>query len=155
MDAEVTRGSDRNMAKSSLVTVKPVVNAVRILRFLSQAGAPARSVDIPRKLDINASTCFNILRTLVAEDMVEVSPISKRYSAGFGLARLVEQFVTQGQQVQRAQPLLESFAADSRVTVTLWRRMGSDRSVIVSSATCPADVSINTSDGQRVPIDRK
>lgn len=152
MDAEVTRDSDRKMVKSSLVTVKPVVNAVRILRFLSQAGAPARSVDIARKLDINPSTCFNILRTLVAEDMVEFNTMSKRYSAGFGLARLVEQFVTQGQRVQRAKPLLENFAADSKVTVTLWRRMGSDRSVIVSSATCPTDVSINMSEGQRVPI---
>ncbi|MBQ0741845.1 MULTISPECIES: IclR family transcriptional regulator [Halopseudomonas] len=152
MDAEVNI-SDRSAAKSSsLVTVKPVVNAVRILRFLSQAAAPERSVDIARKLDINPSTCFNILRTLVAEDMVDFSPMSKRYSAGLGLARLVEQFVTQGQKVQLAKPLLEKFAARSKVTVTLWRRIGNDRIVIVSSAACPTDVRIDMSEGQRLPI---
>ncbi|WP_150304400.1 IclR family transcriptional regulator [Pseudomonas saliphila] len=151
MDAEVNT-NDKNAAKSSLVTVKPVVNAVRILRFLSQAAAPERSVDIARKLDINPSTCFNILRTLVAEDMVDFSPMSKRYSAGLGLARLVEQFVTQGQKVQLTKPLLESFAARSKVTVTLWRRMGNDRIVIVSSAACPTDVRIDMSEGQRLPI---
>ncbi|HDZ57803.1 MAG TPA: IclR family transcriptional regulator [Pseudomonas xinjiangensis] len=151
MDAEVNI-NDKNVAKSSLVTVKPVVNAVRILRFLSQAAAPERSVDIARKLDINPSTCFNILRTLVAEDMVDFSPMSKRYSAGLGLARLVEQFVTQGQKVQLTKPLLESFAARSKVTVTLWRRMGNDRIVIVSSAACPTDVRIDMSEGQRLPI---
>ena len=152
MDAEVNI-SDRSAAKSSsLVTVKPVVNAVRILRFLSQTAAPERSVDIARKLDINPSTCFNILRTLVAEDMVDFSPMSKRYSAGLGLARLVEQFVTQGQKVQLAKPLLEKFAARSKVTVTLWRRIGNDRIVIVSSAACPTDVRIDMSEGQRLPI---
>lgn len=150
MDAEVTES--KKIAKTALVTVKPVVNAVRILRFLSQAGAPERSVDIARQLDINPSTCFNILRTLVAEDMVEFNPMSKRYAAGLGLARLVEQFVTQGQKVQLAKPLLENFAARSRVTVTLWRRMGNDRIVIISSAACPTDVRIDMSEGQRLPI---
>ena len=97
-------------------------------------------MDIARQLDINPSTCFNILRTLAAEDMVEFNAMSKRYSAGLGLARLVEQFVTQGQKIQLAKPLLESFAAKVRVTVTLWRRIGNDRIVIVSSAACPTDV---------------
>lgn len=147
-----TASALENNGKSTAVMVKPVVNAVRILRFLSQTGTPARSVDIARKLDINPSTCFNILRTLVAEDMVDFSPLSKRYAAGLGLARLVEQFVTQGQKVQMTKPLLESFAARSRVTVTLWRRMGNDRIVIVSSAACPTDVRIDMSEGQRLPI---
>ena len=103
MPADVAHGN-------APVTVKPVVNAIRILRLLSQAGRPERAVDIARQLDINPSTCFNILRTLAAEDMVEFNAMSKRYSAGLGLARLVEQFVTQGQKIQLAKPLLESFA---------------------------------------------
>ena len=95
MPADVAHGN-------APVTVKPVVNAIRILRLLSQAGRPERAVDIARQLDINPSTCFNILRTLAAEDMVEFNAMSKRYSAGLGLARLVEQFVTQGQKIQLA-----------------------------------------------------
>ena len=145
MPADVAHGN-------APVTVKPVVNAIRILRLLSQAGRPERAVDIARQLDINPSTCFNILRTLAAEDMVEFNAMSKRYSAGLGLARLVEQFVTQGQKIQLAKPLLESFAAKVRVTVTLWRRSGNDRIVIVSSAACPTDVRIDMSEGQRLPI---
>ncbi|MGM8935238.1 IclR family transcriptional regulator [Pseudomonas neustonica] len=145
MPADVAHGN-------APVTVKPVVNAIRILRLLSQAGGPERAVDIARQLDINPSTCFNILRTLAAEDMVEFNAMSKRYSAGLGLARLVEQFVTQGQKIQLAKPLLESFAAKVRVTVTLWRRIGNDRIVIVSSAACPTDVRIDMSEGQRLPI---
>jgi len=152
MASEITSEITAKTSKTTPVTVKPVVNAIRILRFLSESSVPERAVDIARKLDINPSTCFNILRTLVNEDMVEFSPMSKRYSAGLGLARLVEQFVTQGQKVQLAKPLLEAFASSSRVTVTLWRRMGSDRIVIVSSAACPTDVRIDMTEGQRLPI---
>ena len=152
MDSDATSEMTTKTSKSAPVTVKPVVNAIRILRFLSESAAPERAVDIARKLEINPSTCFNILRTLVNEDMVDFSPMSKRYSAGLGLARLVEQFVTQGQKVQMAKPLLENFAARSKVTVTLWRRMGNDRIVIVSSAACPTDVRIDMTEGQRLPI---
>lgn len=134
------------------VSVKPVSNAIRILRHLSQAGTPERSVDLARILGINPSTCFNILRTLVMEDVVDFNPLSKRYSAGLGLARLVEQLVTQGQRVEFAKPLLQELAARLRVTVTLWRRMGPDRIVIVSSAASPTDVRIDMAEGQRLPI---
>ena len=58
-------GGDRKV--TGAVTVKPVANAIRILRHLSQSGAPERSVDIARRLSINHSTCFNILRTMVME----------------------------------------------------------------------------------------
>lgn len=152
MGSDAMQEISAKTSKTAPVMVKPVVNAIRILRFLSESAAPERAVDIARKLEINPSTCFNILRTLVNEDMVDFSPMSKRYSAGLGLARLVEQFVTQGQKVQLAKPLLESFAARSKVTVTLWRRMGNDRIVIVSSAACPTDVRIDMTEGQRLPI---
>lgn len=138
--------------KGGAVSVKPVSNAIRILRHLSQGGLPERSVDIARILSINPSTCFNILRTLVMEDVVDFNALSKRYSAGLGLARLVGQLVTQGERVQFAKPLLQDLAGRLRVTVTLWRRMGPDRIVIVSSAASPTDVRIDMSEGQRLPI---
>ncbi|AMO77643.1 helix-turn-helix domain-containing protein [Pseudomonas sp. R3.Fl] len=141
-----------NSRKGSSVTVKPVANAIRILRHLSQSGAPERSVDIARRLSINPSTCFNILRTLAMEDVIDFNPMSKRYSAGLGLARLVGQLVTQGQRVQLVKPLLQEFAARMQVTITLWRRMGEDRIVIVSSAASPADVRIDMAEGQRFPM---
>ncbi|WP_137822498.1 IclR family transcriptional regulator [Pseudomonas sp. D(2018)] len=152
MDTPETVEADGDRKAMGAVTVKPVVNAIRILRHLSQAGAPERSVDIARLLSINPSTCFNILRTLVMEDVVDFNPMSKRYSAGLGLARLVGQLVTQGQRVQLVKPLLQEFAARMRVTITLWQRMGADRIVIVSSAASPTDVRIDMAEGQRFPM---
>ena len=102
----------KSRGATSAVTVKPVANAIRILRYLTQTGAPERAADIARHLSINPSTCFNILRTLVAEDVVDFNALSKTYSAGLGLARLVEQLVTQGQRLQLAAPLMQDLAAE-------------------------------------------
>lgn len=139
-------------ATSAGVTVKPVVNAVRILRYLTHTGAPERAADIARHLGIYPSTCFNILRTLVAEDVVDFNVLSKTYSAGLGLARLVEQLVTQGQRLQLALPSMRDLAAQFGVTVTLWRRMGVDRIVLVHSESSPTDLHIDMPAGQRLPI---
>lgn len=145
-----TESTDSKSANA--VIVKPVANAIRILRHLSQVGTPERSVDIARQLGINPSTCFNILRTLAQEDVVDFSAMSKRYSVGLGLARLVEQQMTQGHRVQMAKPMLQNLAARLRVTITLWRRMSADRIAIVSAAASPTDVRIDMAEGQRLPI---
>lgn len=136
----------------SAVVVKPVVNAIGILRYLALKGAPERAADIARHLQINPSTCFNILRTLVAEDVVDFNTLSKTYSAGLGLARLADQLVTQGQRIQLALPFMRELAIERGLTVTLWRRMGNDRIVLVSSESSPTDLHIYMPLGQRLPI---
>jgi DNA-binding IclR family transcriptional regulator len=164
MDSTQTENSDRPDGDRTLtdisrkpplgqgVIVKPVVNAIAILRYLAHKGAPERAADIARHLEINPSTCFNILRTLVSEDVVDFNPLSKTYSAGLGLARLAEQLVTQGQRVQLASPFMRELAIERGITVTLWRRMGNDRIVLVSSESSPTDLHIYMPLGQRLPI---
>ena len=143
---------DKKSASGFGVTVKPVVNAIGILRYLAHKGAPERAADIARHLAINPSTCFNILRTLVSEDVVDFNPLSKTYSTGLGLARLAEQLVTQGQRLQLALPYMRELAIERGITVTLWRRMGNDRIVLVSSESSPTDLHIYMPLGQRLPI---
>jgi len=151
-DADEADTAMRTARSPGGVIVKPVVNAVRILRYLTQKGAPERAADIARHLGINPSTCFNILRTLVAEDVVDFNALSKTYSAGLGLARLVEQLVTQGQRLQLALSPMRELATRFGVTVTLWRRMGSDRIVLMHSESSPTHVHIDMPAGQRLPL---
>ncbi len=145
-------GSVRSRGAVGGVIVKPVANAIRILRYLSQTAAPERAADIARHLSINPSTCFNILRTLVAEDVIDFNPLSKMYSVGLGLAKLVDQMMTQGQRIEVARPAMEQLAARFQVTVTLWRRMGVDRIVLVSSVASPTALRIDMPAGQRLPL---
>lgn len=95
---------DNGSRSTGTVIVKPVVNAIRILQHLTESGSPERSSDIARALSINPSTCFNILRTLASEEMVAFDPVSKTYTPGLGLARLVGHLVSQGQRLDVARP---------------------------------------------------
>jgi DNA-binding IclR family transcriptional regulator len=138
-------------APPAIKMVKPVVNAMQILRHLTAAAEPARAIDIARQLGINQSTCFNILRTLVAEDVVAFDHLSKTYTAGIGLANLVGQFVSQRQRIEVAKPLMRELASRFGVTITLWRPIGVDRIVLVSSEVSPTDLRIDMAEGQRLP----
>lgn len=139
-------------ANERMVLVKPVSNAIRILKYLVEAGGPTRSVTISRALGINASTCFNILRTLVVEEIVEFDPVAKTYKVGMGLTALIGELLTEGQRVAAAAPLMAEIAARFNITVTLWKRLGGDKIVLVKSFASPADVRIEMAEGQRLPI---
>lgn len=134
-----------------MVLVKPVSNAIRILKYLVEAGGPTRSVTISRALGINASTCFNILRTLVVEEIVEFDPVAKTYTVGMGLTALVGELLTEGQRVAAAAPLMAEIAARFNITVTLWKRLGVDKIVLVKSVASPADVRIEMAEGSACP----
>lgn len=149
---QVQSAAKRATSPRNPVIVKPVVNAIQILRYLTQTNEPARAVDIARHLGINASTCFNTLRTLVLEEVVDFSALSKRYSAGLGLMKLAEKTLSEGRRLQAARPLMHQIAERFHVTVTLWRRMGQDRIVLVSTEANPDDLRIHMSEGQRLPI---
>ena len=142
---------DKDTESAKTVIVKPVINAVRIMRYLSESGSPARAITIARALSINASTCFNILRTLVLEEVVEFDPLSKTYRPGIGLAQFVENFLTQGQRIAAATPHIAEIAARFSVTLALWKRVASDRIVLVKNVSSPADLRIEMAEGQRLP----
>ncbi|MDB5454501.1 MAG: transcriptional regulator, IclR family [Caulobacter sp.] len=146
LDAALTDVSEK------MVIVKPAANAIRILKFLVEAGGPTRSVTISRSLELNASTCFNILRTLVLEDVVEFDPVAKTYSVGVGLTTLVGNLLTEGQRVAAAMPQMRDLADRFNITVTLWKRLGPDKIVLVKSVPSPANVRIEMAEGQRLPV---
>jgi DNA-binding IclR family transcriptional regulator len=150
--ARATPPPARDTETAKTVIVKPVVNAVRIMRYLSEAGSPARAITIARSLSINASTCFNILRTLVLEEVVEFDALSKTYTTGIGLTRLVENFLTEGQRVAAAVPHMADLAAEYSVTLALWKRVAPERIVLVKNVSSPTDLRIEMAEGQRLPM---
>lgn len=137
---------------SSHIAVKPVVNAINILRYLGKRSDPVRSVQIARDLRINNSTCFNILRTLVAEDMLAFDDASKTYRVGLGLSKLVENAVTESQRLASVTPLLQDLAEQYKVTATLWRRTSVDRNTLIMTCDHSSLMRIHMSIGHRIPV---
>lgn len=132
--------------------VKPVVSAIRILRYLSRSGMPVRAIQVARELQLNNSTCFNILRTLASEGVIEFNAQTKTYSIGLGLVKLVDNSLADGKRISAAKPILHEIAERFGVTATLWRRIVPDRIVLVAAEHSRSDLRIHMREGQRLPM---
>lgn len=131
--------------------VKPVANAIGILRYLGEVGAPSTVTQIARHLNINTSTCFNILRTLVGEGVVDFNARAKSYSVGLGMLKLVKNVYAEDQHVAAAAPLLRELAEELDITLCLWRRE-SDRITLVAVEHNSGDLRVHIRMGQRLPM---
>jgi len=134
------------------VTVKPVVAAIRILGYLTEGGRSAKVTEIAREFKLNRSTCFNILRTLVGEGILEFDPSATSYKIGFGMVKLAESIHTEGDRLSAVRPYMHELADKFGVNVTLWRRTGLDRMVLASTESSSRDLRIHMRVGQRLPL---
>lgn len=133
------------------IVVRPVVNAVAILRHLADTPGPHTATTVSRALSINPSTCFNILRTLLGERVIDFDPVTKSYSAGHGLAKLARN-LPQDAGLQAARPLLRQLADTYHLTVCLWQRVDPDRIVAVLVEPIASDFRVHCRVGQRLPL---
>lgn len=133
-------------------TVGAVLNGLRILKLLSRSPAPLSLTHIVQELGMNTSTGFNILRTLVQEDYVRFDPQAKVYAIGLGVMELARGAAAVAGDVNLVRPVMERVAREQGVTVTLWRRIGPDRMMLVLEAQGSGNMRIRMDIGQRLPL---
>lgn len=132
--------------------VKPVSNAIHILRYLGRAPGARSVTQIARALSINPSTCFNILRTLAFEGVIEFNAQAKSYRIGIGLLKLVRNIVVEDAHVAAVRPLMRELAERHNVTLTLWRVITRDREMLVAVESTSTAIRIEVNLGQRIPV---
>jgi DNA-binding IclR family transcriptional regulator len=132
--------------------VSALSSALKILRYLSLADSRVGVSRIARDVELNPSTCFNLLKTLVYEGLVTFDQGSKSYALGLGMVELAKGALEQASYARMARPMLEAIAARHRVTATLWQRIGEDRVVLVDRADNDSAVRVHMNIGQRLPI---
>ncbi|CAM3766907.1 IclR family transcriptional regulator [Bordetella tumulicola] len=125
---------------------------ISILRHLASATTPLGVTRIARDLDLNSSTCFNLLKTLVQERLVNFDEDTKTYRMGLGLVELAKGSLEQASYVRLLRPHLQELASRHRVTITLWQRTTNDRVVLVDLAESGATMRVHLSIGQRLPM---
>lgn len=133
-------------------TVGAVHAALRIMRHLGDTGKPVRLVEITRALDLNPSTCLNILRTLADNGFVEHQPLLKTWALGPSVLDLARNFLIGVDEHDRLQPLLDDFSRRNRASVALWRRHDDRELVTVAHSGLGALVQLRALVGTRVPI---
>ena len=105
---------------------------------------------VARDLNINPSTCFNLLRTLVHEGLVVFNPDTKTYQIGLGLVEIAHSALNGASLVRLVQPLLDKISVENQVTLTLWQKMQDDRVMLIANSGPGSVISINMNIGQRL-----
>lgn len=132
--------------------VGAVTSAIRVLRYLSAANSSVRASRVARDLQLNTSTCFNILRTLTHENLLDFDTNSKTYRIGYGIMDIARKATFVGGGIGIVRPFMERIAREHGVTVTLWRRISDTRMMLILAALSPNSTRIQMSIGQRLPL---
>lgn len=131
--------------------VGAVVNAIAILRQVAFQSAPLGVNALARAADVSPSTCFNIVKTLTAEGMLEFDAVSKTYTRGPLLLSLGLRGTEGRSAFARSAFLLEPFAEAHGATVVLWH-VTSQRLVLMGLAENRAATRIHMTAGFRLPL---
>lgn len=132
--------------------VGALTSGISVLRYLAGSTFRVGVTRIAKDLDLNASTCFNILRTLVHERLVSFDQETKTYGLALGIVELAKGALEQSSYVRMIHSDLESIARSHDVTVTLWQRVPGDRVILVDRVESNAAVRVHMSVGQRLPM---
>lgn len=132
--------------------VGSVVQALSVLRYIARTREPAGVTAIARALKINPSSCFNILRTLVAEGFLERDDDTKTYILGVAPLDLARSVIDENGAFPYLRPEMQRVADAFSVTTTLWRLTRSERWVLVGLAESLALARIHMTIGQRLPL---
>ena len=104
--------------RSETTSAPAVVHAVRILRYLSRRKAAGVTI-IAHDTGISASSCFNILRTLVGQGLLKFNPRTKTYSLGVGMAEIASGLFG-GSSLKAIRPSLDRIAGEYGVLLAIW-----------------------------------
>ena len=132
--------------------VGALVSGLAVLRHLAASTSPLGVTRIAKELELNSSTCFNLLKTLVHEGLVNFDEATKTYSVGLGLVELANGALEQASYVRMIQPYLQEIADAFQVTATLWHRTRGNRVVLLGRAENDGAIRVHMNIGQRLPM---
>ncbi|MDK2760904.1 MAG: helix-turn-helix domain-containing protein [Sphingopyxis sp.] len=133
-------------------SIRSVSQSFAILRLLADAG-PLSLSDVGRLIGSSPSSCFNLLKTLVAEGAIERDTHTRRYR----LAPLwqdvdVLRDSRAARLIDRSRPLLIQFAQSHEAAVGLWKIVSRDRMQLAVRGESNAAMRLTLADDQRQPL---
>jgi len=131
--------------------VPAVTRAVAILRLLGRSPEPLGVKAIAQSLDLVTSTCLHILRALVAEELVKVDPVTKRYALGMGMLLLARSVLGRASFANLVQPTLDRLAREWEVTAIGVEVGGLDHMIVLALSRSSIPFSLHVDVGSRFP----
>jgi DNA-binding IclR family transcriptional regulator len=122
-----------------------------ILRLLGRSGAPMGVTAIARAAGLSPSSAFNLVRTLVAEGLVDFDTATKSYRIGIGSIDFARMALRGDAMVTALRPVMERLAERHDAAIGLWRAADSGRLMLLALAESEAATRIHMAVGQRQP----
>lgn len=138
--------------KSPRVRAVPAVTrAVAILRLLSRSRTPLGLKAIAESLDLVPSTALHIARALVAEDLLQVDPQTKRYRLGVGMLPLARAVLENADFPSLVRPKLDDISSRYGVMAIGVEVPDLDNMIVLTLARSQAPVRLHVDVGSRFP----
>jgi DNA-binding IclR family transcriptional regulator len=139
-------------SKSPRVRAVPAVTrAIAILRLLSRSRSPLSLKAIAESLDLVPSTALHIVRALVAEDLLQADPLTKRYRLGVGMLPLARAVLENSDFPNLARPKLDDLSNRYGVMAIGVEVPDLDHMVVVTLSRSQAPVRLHVDVGSRFP----
>ena len=133
-----------------LPRINTVSSTISILRKLSDSKRPMGVNAIARSLGLTPSSCFNIMKTLASEGMVDFESDTKLYSISSGFIAIARNALDPEGALDLIRPRLEKLADDWRMTAGFWR-LQNNRIILVGYVAGARTMRIQMIVGQRLP----
>jgi DNA-binding IclR family transcriptional regulator len=148
----MTVSTDELLADPSRTRAPAVARAAAVLRALARERSGLGVTEIARRVDLIASTCFHVLKALVAEGFVTFDPEKKTYRVGVGLLTLARDAISNSEFPKIVQPSLDDLAQKLRVSALATTVDGGrDQMVVVALSRSDSMVSLHINVGCRCP----
>src|SRR5215813_12637843 len=146
------RRPDRELAKAVEASKAPAISrAAAVLRLLGKSERPQSLQWIASELGLVPSTCFYVLRALVAEELVAFDPDTKRYSLEAGVLTLARHWLRRNRFNDLAQPVLDRLSQSFDVTMLGVHIVGLEHIIVVASSQSGNNFQLSTQIGSRFP----
>jgi DNA-binding IclR family transcriptional regulator len=105
-------------AKSSRYNIRAVEKTIRVLRLLSD-GKPRNLTDISQEVEINTSTTFRLVATLINHNFLEQDNLTGTYRLGFACLELARSYQAGSELLRVARPVLRKLRDATKETIHL------------------------------------
>jgi DNA-binding IclR family transcriptional regulator len=156
------RCQDSEMPKSALVRKQAtsssparrgaIAAAAAILRHLSRTEGSIGANAVARELSLAPGTCTRIMKTLLAEGLIEFDVRLRTYSLGSGAISIARRDLNPLRALTRIGERLEETAHTFSIVIGLWRAIPRSRITLLRFMDGMRQIRIHMSVGHRLPM---
>lgn len=133
-------------------SVASIIKAIMILRLLADADMPLTMTEIAREVNLTASSCHDLVSTLIQQGLVRPAAMGKSYELGIRLVAMARRSLVNRPGYLATQTLMNAVSDAHNVHLSILRAVGPATRVSTQVSEGNSPVRIRLSPGQETPL---